>query len=345
MKRKVYLDVLRGIAILLMVIDHAYDWWLTEAGRGTVLGVLHKQLGAMAAPLFFFLAGVGTALSSQRSALSGRPRRTVVRHLLWRGARLILWGYALNLAVFYTGSNPADLWAVDVLHAIGLCTWVLVPLLWTPAPAVVGLALLVLVLGPMAGGWALPDVAAAYLTGTGGISHFPLVLWLPYSLLGLAIGRWIGRASRPGRLMGILSAVGLLTLLGTAFVDPTWGYRHPRPVYILFSVSILFWLIAGLWGWTEKLGRSGPLVSALRDMGRTSLLLYVYHHLVGYRLFWVLGWTGGRSWRAQYGVFSPLWATVWLIALLISMRLVARLWLSRQDAEQPAGLGHRYPPF
>ena len=48
-ERQVYLDALRGIAILLMVVDHAYDWWLTEAGRATLVGRLHGPLGAMAA--------------------------------------------------------------------------------------------------------------------------------------------------------------------------------------------------------------------------------------------------------------------------------------------------------
>ncbi len=34
MDRLVYLDVLRGIAILFTVIDRAYDWWLDAAGAG-----------------------------------------------------------------------------------------------------------------------------------------------------------------------------------------------------------------------------------------------------------------------------------------------------------------------
>ena len=56
-ERQVYLDALRGIAILLMVVDHAYDWWLTKAGRATFVGKLHGPLGAMAAPRFFSWSG------------------------------------------------------------------------------------------------------------------------------------------------------------------------------------------------------------------------------------------------------------------------------------------------
>jgi len=57
-------------------------------------------------------------------------------------------------------------------------------------------------------------------------------------------------------------------------------------------------------------------------------MLYVYHHLVGYRLFWLLGWTRGRSWRGEYGVFSPLRAGVLLCVLLASMLPIARWWLA-----------------
>jgi uncharacterized membrane protein len=337
-ERKVYLDALRGIAILLMVVDHAADWWLTEAGRDTFVGKLHGPLGAMAAPLFFYLVGVGIALSDRRAAQAGRPRGAFARRQLWRGTRLFLWGYALNLVVYFTGSNFDDLWAVDVLHTIGLCIWCTLPLLWLPASTVAGIALGlaagVAVLGQSAGEWVLPAWAAAFLTGTGGIGYFPLLLWLPYALLGLSTGRWIGTASRPARLMGILSATGLLAFVSTALVDPGWGYRHPRPIYLLFSIAVLCWLTAGLWLWTERGGHRGPLVHALRDLGQTSLLLYVYHHLVGYRLFWLLGWTKGRSWRGEYGVFSPLWTGVLLCVLLASMLFVARRWLVWQASRR-----------
>ena len=186
-ERKTYLDALRGIAILLMVVDHAYGWWLTEAGRASLAGRLHGQLGSMAAPLFFFLAGVGAALSSRRAAQTGQPYGTFARRHLWRGFQLILWGYALNLIIYSASRNLDDLVAVDVLHTIGLCVWCALPLLWLPSRAGAGVALGmaagVAVLGQSAGGWRLPAWAAALLTGTGAVGYFPLLLWLPRLLL------------------------------------------------------------------------------------------------------------------------------------------------------------------
>ena len=71
---------------------------------------------------------------------------------------------------------------------------------------------------------------------------------------------------------------------------------------------------------------------ALRDLGQASLPLYIYHHVVGYWLFLLLGWTEGHSWRGEYGVFSPLWASILLCVLLATMLFAARGWLAWRAA-------------
>jgi len=327
MKRVVYLDALRGIAILLMVADHAYDWWLDAAGHATTLASVTGFLGTLAAPLFLYLVGVGLALSAHRSTAAGRPRRDVVRHLLLRGGQIVLWGYALNLLVFFVGDNPADIAALDVLHTIGICIWLTIPLLWLPAPAVAVLTLVTIAIGQTAGGWILPDWLAVYITGTAGIGYFPVALWLPYSYLGLATGKWIANTTRPGRMMIALSLVGLLALISTLFIDPAWGYQHPRPIFVPFAIAIVLWLTAGTWLWVDRSERLGPILRALRDMGVASLLVYFLHHLVAYRFFWALGWVTGRSWRGDYGLFSPSGATALFVLLTGLMLVAARIWI------------------
>jgi uncharacterized membrane protein len=327
MRRLVYVDVLRGIAILFMVVDHTYDWWLDEAGQATALAHVTEFLGTLAAPLFLYLVGVGMSLSWMRAAREGRPSREVICRSYWRGAGLVLLGYALNLLVFYAGDNPADLWAVDVLQTIGVGIWLSVPLLRAPAWVAIVLTLVVAVVGQTAGQWAMPDWLAAYLTGKGGIGYFPLALWLPFVYLGVAIGRWTAEETLRSRLMIGLGVVGLISLTLSLLVPSSWGYRHPRPVFDLFAVAIAFWLTAGLWLWTGHWHRAGPLVQTLCQMGRASLVIYVLHYLVGYRLFWLFGWVHGRSWRGQYGVFSPLAATLLSMALLGLMVVSSRLWI------------------
>jgi uncharacterized membrane protein len=327
MKRLVYLDVLRGIAILLMVVDHAYDWWLDSAGHATGLAATTKFLGTLAAPLFLYLVGVGLALSTLKADQTGARRGKVVRHLILRGAKLVLYGYILNLPIFFVGSNPADILAVDILQIIGVTIWLSVPFLWAPSWVVAVVTGFVFVVGQTAGGWILPDPIAAFVTGNGGIGYFPLAVWLAYTYLGLAVGKAIGTSDRAGRVMKALVICGVLALVTIPLVDPGWGYRHPRPMFVLFSLAVLFSLTALLWLWIDRLNKGGPLLAILRDMGLASLMLYVFHHLVCFRLFWIFGWVSGRSWRGEYGLFDPISTTILFSCLLGLMMVAAHAWV------------------
>ena len=332
MRRWTFVDAMRGTAILLMVIDHAYDWWLDEAGHETALARGTEFLGTLAAPSFLFLVGLGLAISFWRAVRRGQARSAIAWRMLRRGGVLVLLGYALNLAVFFVGNNPADMFAVDVLHTIGVSIWFSIPLLWTPGWGAVIAALVVALVGQVtAASWTLPTWLAAYVTGTAGISYFPVILWVPFVYLGFAAGWWMTCLPAQKGLMGVLAVVGLGLLALTAFVDPAWGYRYPRPISVLFSACFVLWLMVGLWWWTEAWGRTGPVLRAVCDMGRASLALYVLHHLIGYRLFWLFGWVHGRPWRGQYGVFRPPWATAMLVGLVLLMVWFSRLWLAWRD--------------
>lgn len=331
MKRWIYLDVIRGIAILLMVVDHMFDWLLTEAGQATGLARTAEFLGTLAAPLFLFLVGVGLAFSVQRSTAAGRDRQMVIRYLLLRGGKLVIWGYGLNLLVFFTGDNLVDIFAVDILQVIGVSIWLSLPLLWLPNWVAAVSALVVFILGQAAAGsWMLPAWLAAYINGQGGIGYFPLALWLPYTYLGLAVGKSLGIRPSHGRVLASLVGASVVGFTGYLMLDPAWGYRHPQPIFVLFSLVFLFTILLFAWVWVERFERRGFLVMTIRDMGLAALMVYVLHHLVGYRLFWLLGWVSGRSWRGEFGVFSPLAATLLFAGMLVLLTLVTHFWLHRR---------------
>lgn len=332
MRRLFYLDVVRGLAILFMVVDHSYDWWLDAAGHSTSWRIYTEFIGTLAAPLFLFLVGAGLALSAYRDMREGKQRRETVRYLLLRGLIIFLWGYLLNLLVFYTGKNPQDVFAVDVLQIIGLSIWLAIPFLWFPTPLVVAAFFLVAILGQTANVWALPAWLDPVVNGQNGISYFPLALWLPFVYLGLAFGQIVPSRKHQGWNMLALVGIGLVSFLVIPFVDQAWGYRHPKPMFTLFSITVIFWLVAMIWYWTERLARRGFLANTLQVMGRTSLMLYVFHHLVGYRLFYLFGWVHGRSWRGEYGVFTPLQTTGLFLGLFLLMTFVSRWWNSRHSS-------------
>src|SRR5687767_6899620 len=56
--RKVYLDWLRGVAVVVMVGAHVTDAWTRVEDRGRTLYMYTVFVAGMAAPLFLFLAGL-----------------------------------------------------------------------------------------------------------------------------------------------------------------------------------------------------------------------------------------------------------------------------------------------
>jgi len=65
--RRTYLDVLRGVAVLIMIEAHVIDSWTRVADRRSRAFGESLILGGFGAPLFLFLAGVAVAMSAGRA--------------------------------------------------------------------------------------------------------------------------------------------------------------------------------------------------------------------------------------------------------------------------------------
>jgi uncharacterized membrane protein len=343
--RLVYLDALRGLAILLMVQDHAFDWWLRGEFHPTPWGRITEFLGTLAAPLFLFLMGFSLALSIEKRLQGDLAAPQVALSLLRRGVFLILQGYVVTWLVFYNGWNLEEMGAVDVLHCLGLSMLVLIPLAlgrsW-PLTALASVAAAAVSL--WAGSWDLPSWLAAWLTGTSGISYFPLLPFVVYALVGLALGllyRQMAGHPRKTRWFPLaLAALGTGIAVMVPLVPPTLGARFPRPQFLLFSLALILYLTALFYA----LGHHPGLLRPLAVMGQTAMMLYIWHQLVGFRLFYHLGWVTGHSWEGQYGVFDPALACLLLAVLLGFLYGMAELWLAWRPRIGPAALVRRWAP-
>ena len=74
MSRKLYIDWLRGVAVLLMINWHVVDAWTRDDARSVSLFVPITYLAGWAAPLFLFLAGVAVALAGAAKVSKGTTR-------------------------------------------------------------------------------------------------------------------------------------------------------------------------------------------------------------------------------------------------------------------------------
>lgn len=350
-----FIDALRGLGLAFMVIDHAYDWWLTEAENAEPWGRTTEFIGTLAAPIFLVLVGVSLVLAAATHRARGVPAGRVAWLLLKRGVVVWLWGYIVNLLVFFEGNNWPDLFAFDVLQCIGIGMILFAPLaVWGPAWLLPLLALGLGWGGQFADHLRLPCYLGTMVNGIPPIAYFPLLPWLCFVPLGMVWGRALvrwrddhegdhgeggheggdheggdhGEGDHKGRPYGMglaLLAVGLLALVGAALMPAGVGYRHPRLVSVLFDLAVVAWAGAALYGCC-RLAWGRHALGWLRDMGQETLFLYVLHHLIGFRLFYLLGWVNGRSWYGQYGVFSVPQATLLLIMLWVGMYLASRAW-------------------
>ena len=75
--RRTYLDVLRGVAVLIMIEAHVIDSWTRVADRRSRAFGESLILGGFGAPLFLFLAGIAVAMSAgvEGAAHGRQPRR------------------------------------------------------------------------------------------------------------------------------------------------------------------------------------------------------------------------------------------------------------------------------
>ena len=112
-------DLLRGVAVLLMMEQHLGVWLWRGPAPGhritdypVLLGI--NILGGGAAPAFLMLAGVGAALFLGRAERSSL--RAARRVLGTRGVTILLFGYLLSLLT----PSWFTLRSWYVLHLIGL---------------------------------------------------------------------------------------------------------------------------------------------------------------------------------------------------------------------------------
>jgi hypothetical protein len=116
----VWLDWMRGLAVLIMIEAHVLDSWTRAADRsGTAFG-WSIILGGMGAPLFLFLAGVAIPLSAGSKLRRTGDGATAARLVMRRGLEIFLLALLFRLQAWLLGWAPAHtLLRVDILNIMG----------------------------------------------------------------------------------------------------------------------------------------------------------------------------------------------------------------------------------
>lgn len=312
--RVLAIDALRGVALLLMALDHASFFvgaGLQAESYGGQPVVLQSApywmsglLTNLASPIFFLLGGYSLALYAAGQARKGNSAWATSRFMLIRAAVIL----TLDLTIcawFWRGDAPY----VHVLTALAAGMALLSALRFLPAGVLAGVAgatllahqaLIGAVAGPLAAGASQPFWQAFWLTysyDTRPAIGFAVLGWAPLMWLGYALGRFHGHPalSRPrtwvfvgGALLTcwfglrLLGGFGDLGAYGAVGGTPAhflvMSKAPPSLSYFAFNLGMAALLLAGFYAWPRLI--DGGLLQRLVLVGQVSLFFYVGHIVI-----------------------------------------------------------------
>jgi uncharacterized membrane protein len=362
------IDALRGLIIVLMLLDHVRETFFLHHQVSDPMDVAHtsvdlfisRTLAHFCAPLFVFLTGLSAWLYSERHA----GKRAVSAFLFKRG--LVLIALELTLVNFaWTFQFPPTVIYLQVIWAIGLSMIALSAMVVLPRGVLAALGL-----GIIAGHNLLDDVhfaAGSALHIPWAILHdrgwievgdslrlrtsYPLLPWIGVIAVGYAAGPWFAReASAEQREINLIAwGFGALTLFLAlrginGYGEKPWaeGDTTAQTFMSVFNVtkyppSLLFISLAlgvGLLvlAWFERRQGRGWL-QPLVTLGAASMFFYLLH-LYALKLLYVGAVAVWGTTQGQYFGFTSVLGLWGCAAVLTIMLLPAVSWFAALKARR-----------
>lgn len=254
--RIVSIDLVRGLVMVLMALDHTRDFFSQanfdplDLQQTSPALFFTRWITHLCAPLFIFLSGTSTYLSLSRS---GDPAGQA-RLLLMRGALLILLDLTFVRWAGWNFSLDFDRVRIGVLWAIGWSMIFLSVLIRLRVQAI-GLIGLLMILGHNLldglrpehfGGagwfWQILHAGGGFEWGTGRrvAASYPLIPWLGVMAIGFAYGPVFQLESARRRLTLLregwaLIVVFILLRLGNLYGDAAAWSAQSSDIYTLMS--------------------------------------------------------------------------------------------------------------
>jgi uncharacterized membrane protein len=349
-RRLDHVDLLRGLVMVIMVLDHVRAYFTnahfdpTDLTRTDLALFGTRWITHFCAPVFVFLAGASAWIAGTR-----RTPGELSRFLLTRGAWLVFLEFTVITFAWYFTAELAVGLVAQVIWAIGASMVVLAGLVHLPRLAVAGFGA-ALVLGhnlfdgiaPEQLGALAPLWRALHVPGQlevlPVIMLYPLIPWLGLMALGFAAGPFIfAQDAKAGRRLAfagaaLIAAFVLLRALD-GYGDPAHRLHEGGAALLLMSFlnttkyppSLLYLLMTlgpALVALAAFRRARGPLADVFVTFGRVPFLFYVAHLYLVHALAVAAGVAQGFpasairtvSLRlpADYGFGLPVVYAVWL---------------------------------
>ncbi|KAB7746154.1 DUF1624 domain-containing protein [Nostocoides sp. F2B08] len=296
------LDVLRGTAILCMLIAHGLPFLVTLTLSEPVL-LLTSSINRVASPLFGFAMGAAAALVWARHEVAEDPVRRVLVDI---GRGVVV--YAIGVLVV-----ELNTWVAVVLQVLGVLMIIGIPVAALAGAAIrrselgdttlvwllAGLTLFLFVAAPWITGELAPDrlsngttggleeLRAAFIAG----SSYRAVSLLPFFALGALVAT-SGLVSRPRALALVATPVAAACLLIVAATGALGGTELSGDVSDQLSdLTLVLIAVAMVSGVVAFGGRPAvPVWTWVADLGAIALSVYVLQLIVLRPLMDWQGW-------------------------------------------------------
>jgi uncharacterized membrane protein len=337
MKRLTSIDMLRGLVMIIMALDHVRDMVTHPQSTDYSAAVdfagsagawfFTRWVTHICAPTFVLLAGVSAFLYG---AMRQRSIGEVARFLLSRGVWLIF--IELTVVNFAWAFNLLTMHILQVIWAIGCSMIALSGLIWLPRIAIAAVGVVMIVahngldrvqplLSEATPAWVLLHIPGPLtINGTPvALVIYPLIPWIGVMALGYAIGSYfVGpNPARPKRLLHIGALLTLsffLLRVANLYGEPVGWTVHQNTIATLISFfnvtkyppSLQFLLMTlgpalMLLGWFERF--TGRVAGRLVTIGRVSFFYYVVHLYVIHAIAVSIGLWQGFSIRDMTVLF------------------------------------------
>ncbi|MBI3787691.1 MAG: DUF1624 domain-containing protein, partial [Ignavibacteriales bacterium] len=287
------IDILRGIIMVIMALDHTRDFFHNEAlifqptdlSRTTLVLFLTRWVTHFCMPAFILLAGVGIRIRKQRTS----PRELSI-FLLTRG----LWMVILEFGVVRFGyffNFYFDATILSVLWTFGVCFIILSAIVSFSDKVLLALGLIITLFhdlsglitlnpsGPLNAIWMILMRAGLIpLTPEHSfIVSYPVIPWLGVMLIGYFLGSFYEQNFDGEQRRRILLRIGLVTTAAFVLLRLANFYGDPSPwsiqkdwvftvmsffnttkypvslLFILMTIGPLLIVLSGLEKWNTRL--------------------------------------------------------------------------------------------
>lgn len=369
-QRLIAIDALRGLVMVLMLLDHVRETFYLHLQLADPIDVtstdpmlfINRTLAHLCAPVFVFLTGLSAALYHQKV----QDRRQTALFLFQRGLILIL--LELTLVNFaWTFQFPPQVIYLQVIWAIGMSMLALSALIWLPVGLVFILGIVIVgghnlldSLQASAGSiWSIPwailhdrgwiDIGDTFRMRT----SYPVLPWIGVISLGYVAGALYRKEVFPLQRQKVLLTLAGITLAlffvlrsinlygekpwqqGDVITQTLMSYFNitkypPSLLFLCLTLSIGLCLLAVF----ERQQQRRWLV-ILASFGAAPMFFYLLHLYVlkGMYLTAVAIW--GKNQGEWFG-FSAVWqlwvcTLVLMVVLFSPVQAFARLKARRRD--------------